>query len=53
MLNFTPLILLLPLAGFVVLGLFGRALPRRVISLVACGTVLVAFVLAAVNFVGC
>ncbi len=48
--NFTPLILLLPLAGFVVLGLFGRALPRAVISLVACGTVLAAFVLTVVNF---
>jgi NADH-quinone oxidoreductase subunit L len=50
--NFAPLILLLPLAGFVVLGLFGRALPRMAISLVACGTVLAAFVLAVVNFAG-
>ena len=51
MLNLTPLILLLPLAGFVVLGLFGRALPRGFISLVACGMVLAAFVLAVVDFV--
>jgi NADH-quinone oxidoreductase subunit L len=50
--NFTPLILLLPLAGFVVLGLFGRVMPRGLISLVACGTVLAAFVLTVVNFVG-
>jgi NADH-quinone oxidoreductase subunit L len=51
MLNLTPYILLLPLVGFVALGLFGRALPRRVISLVGCGVVLVAFVLAVIDFV--
>ncbi len=50
MLNLTPYILLLPLVGFVALGLFGRALPRRVISLVGCGVVLVAFVLARHRF---
>jgi NADH-quinone oxidoreductase subunit L len=50
--NFTPLILLLPLAGFVVLGLLGRMLPRTVISLVGCGSVLAAFVLTVVDFFG-
>src|SRR6185312_14208266 len=51
MLNLTPYILLLPLVGFAALGLFGRALPRRVISLVGCGVVLAAFVLAVVDFI--
>jgi NADH:ubiquinone oxidoreductase subunit 5 (subunit L)/multisubunit Na+/H+ antiporter MnhA subunit len=51
MINLIPYILLLPLAGFVVLGLFGRSLPRGLISLIGCGTVAVAFVLAVVQFV--
>ena len=50
MLNLTPFILLLPLIGFVALGLFGRGLPRAVISLVGCGVVLAAFVLACLDF---
>jgi NADH-quinone oxidoreductase subunit L len=51
MLNLTPYILLLPLAGFVALGLFGRALPRMAISLIGCGVVLAAFVLAVADFI--
>jgi NADH-quinone oxidoreductase subunit L len=51
MLNLTPFILLLPLAGFVVLGLFGRAMSRAAISLIGCGVVLVAFALAIADFV--
>src|SRR5690242_4990521 len=51
MLNLTPYILLLPLIGFVTLGLFGRALPRVVISLIGCGVVLVAFLLAVADFI--
>ncbi|HEU5349097.1 MAG TPA: NADH-quinone oxidoreductase subunit L [Ktedonobacterales bacterium] len=51
MLNLTPFILLLPLAGFVVLGLFGRVLPRVAISLIGCGVVLVAFLLAVADFI--
>jgi NADH-quinone oxidoreductase subunit L len=51
MLNLIPYILLLPLVGFVLLGLAGRALPQMLIALVGCGTVLVAFVLAVVQFV--
>ena len=54
MLNLTPWMLLLPLAGCVVLGIlglaFGGALPRAFVSLVGCGVVLAAFVLAAINF---
>jgi NADH-quinone oxidoreductase subunit L len=50
MLNLTPLILLLPLLGFVVLGLFGRALSRAVISVIACGVVLAAFGAAVADF---
>src|SRR5579859_5415649 len=51
MLNLMWLILALPLAGFVVLGAFGRALPRGVIALVACGAVLLAFAAAIADFV--
>src|SRR5579875_2326288 len=50
MLNLTPYILLAPLVGFVVLGLFGRILPRVVISVIGCGVVLVAFALALADF---
>ena len=50
MLNMTPYILLLPLLGFLVLGLAGRALPRPLISLIGCGTIFAAFVLAGVDF---
>jgi NADH-quinone oxidoreductase subunit L len=50
LLNVTPAILFLPLAGFVALGLAGRWLPRAVIALVGCGTVLAAFALALASF---
>src|SRR5437879_5240254 len=51
MLNLTPFILLLPLIGFVVLGLFGRGMPRSLISLIGCGTILIAFALAVADFI--
>ena len=51
MLNLTPWILALPLAGFVVLGLAGRWLPRGMIAVIGCGVVLVAFACAAADFV--
>ncbi len=51
MLNLTPYILLAPLVGFVVLGVFGRALPRPLISLIGCGAILLAFVLAVADLV--
>jgi NADH-quinone oxidoreductase subunit L len=51
MLNLTPLILLLPLAGFVALGLFGRFLPRGLIALIGCGVVAGALVAAVADFV--
>jgi NADH-quinone oxidoreductase subunit L len=51
MLNLTPFILLLPLLGFVALGLVGRWLPRAVISLVACGLVFGSFAAAALDLV--
>src|SRR5579859_1374113 len=50
MLNLTPLILLLPLLGFVVVGLVGRALPKAAISIIACGVVFASFVLAVADF---
>jgi NADH-quinone oxidoreductase subunit L len=49
--NLTPYILLLPLIGFVVLGLFGRHLSKGLISLVGCGTILAAFAFAVVDFI--
>ncbi len=50
MLNLTPYILLAPLLGFLALGLFGRFLPRAIISIIGCGVILVALVLAAADF---
>ncbi|HEU0025835.1 MAG TPA: proton-conducting transporter membrane subunit, partial [Ktedonobacterales bacterium] len=50
MLNLTPFILLAPLVGFLALGLFGRALSRLAISIIGCGTILVAFGLAVADF---
>jgi NADH-quinone oxidoreductase subunit L len=49
--NLTPYILLAPLVGFLALGLFGRALPRLAISVIGCGTVLVAFGFAVADLV--
>ncbi len=48
--NFLDLIWLIPLfpaLGFVVNGLFGKRLPKAAISVIACGTVLVSFIVAA------
>ncbi len=50
MLNLTQWILLAPLLGFVVLGLFGRSFPRAVIAVLGCGTVLISLVLAVIQF---
>jgi NADH-quinone oxidoreductase subunit L len=49
--NLTWLILALPLAGFVTLGLCGRVLPRWLIALIGCGVVFGAFVAAVVDFI--
>ena len=47
MLNLLWLIPVLPLAGFVINGLFGRRyLPKRAVSVIACGTVLLSFLLS-------
>ena len=47
MLNLLWLIPVLPLAGFAVCGLFGRRyLSKRAVSLIACGTVLLSFLLS-------
>ncbi len=50
MLSLTPLLLALPLAGFVILGIGGRALPRLAVAVIGCGTVLAAFAVALGNF---
>jgi NADH-quinone oxidoreductase subunit L len=46
----TPLMLFLPLAGFAILGVAGRVLPRPVTAVIGCGTVFVAFIIACTNF---
>jgi NADH-quinone oxidoreductase subunit L len=46
MLNYLWLIPLLPLAGAAINGLFGKNLPKRLISIVACGTPGLAFLCA-------
>ncbi len=51
MLNLTLLILLLPLLGFVTIGIFGKRWPKAAIAWVACGLVLLAFVAALIDFV--
>ena len=51
MLNLTPLILLLPLLGFISIGLFGKRWPRAVIAWVACAVILLAFGAALIDFV--
>ena len=42
------LIPILPLVGAIINGLWGHRLPQRVVSLVACGSVLASFVLSAI-----
>ncbi len=51
MLNLTVFTLALPLAGFLILGLFGRRLPRALIAWIGCGTILLAFAAAAADFI--
>jgi NADH-quinone oxidoreductase subunit L len=50
MLNLSLWVLLLPLLGFIVLGLVGRMLPRTGVLLVAWGAVGLAFLFAALSF---
>ena len=47
MLPFIPLIPLLPLIGFLFCGLAGKKAPSRVVSVVACGTVILSFIVSA------
>ena len=47
MLPLIGLIPLFPLAGFAACGAFGKRLPKAVVSAVACGSVLLAFVVSA------
>ncbi len=50
MTNLTLWVLLMPLLGFIILGLIGRALPHRAILVVALGATGLAFVFAAISF---
>jgi NADH-quinone oxidoreductase subunit L len=52
MVNLTPWILAAPLVGFLALGIFGARLPRVVVSVIGCGVVAVAFLLAVWQFIG-
>jgi NADH-quinone oxidoreductase subunit L len=51
MVNLTPWILAAPLIGFLVLGILGSRLPRVAISVIGCGVVAVAFLLAVWQFI--
>ena len=50
MINLTLWVLLMPLLGFIILGLIGRALPHRGILAVALGASGLAFVFTAISF---
>src|SRR2546426_5303262 len=50
MINLSPLVLLMPLLGFIILGIVGRVLPRSVILTVAWGACGLAFLFAAISF---
>ena len=51
MINLTLWVLLMPLLGFIILGLIGRALPHRGILAVALGASGLAFVFTAISFI--
>src|SRR6266702_5655102 len=50
MTNLTIWVLLMPLLGFIILGLIGRALPHRAILAVALGATGLAFLFTAISF---
>ena len=50
MTNLSALVLLMPLLGFIILGLAGRTLPRRAVVIIACGACGLAFLFAAISF---
>ncbi len=50
MINLSPLVLLMPLLGFIILGIVGRALPRPLILTVAWGACGLAFLFAVISF---
>ena len=50
MTNLSALVLLMPLLGFIILGLAGRTLSRRAITAIACGACGLAFLFAAISF---
>jgi NADH-quinone oxidoreductase subunit L len=45
-LHYEWLLILIPLLGVLIVGLFGRYLGRRLVGLIACGTVLLSFIVA-------
>ena len=50
MTNLSALVLLMPLLGFIILGLAGRTLSRRAVVIIACGACGLAFLFAAISF---
>ena len=50
MTNLSALVLLMPLLGFILLGLAGSTLPRRAVVMIACGACGLAFLFAAISF---
>src|SRR5579883_2336179 len=50
MINLTVWVLVLPLLGFILLGLFGKAMPRPAVLTIAWGASFLAFLFAAIGF---
>jgi NADH-quinone oxidoreductase subunit L len=48
MLDYIWLIVALPLAGFLINGLFGKNFPKPLVSLIACGSVFISFLLSVI-----
>ncbi len=46
MIQYAALIPLFPLAGFIILGLLGKRLPKNVAAIIACCTILISFIIA-------
>lgn len=46
MIHFVPLIPILPLLGFIIIGLFGKSLSKNTSGIIACTTIAIAFILS-------
>lgn len=51
MASYLPLIILLPLIGFLINGLFGKSMPRLLVGLIGCSSVLLSFIMTVLLFI--